>query len=143
MHSAQETSTAQGIRPRPLRHFAAPYLPPFRRSPAAYSPPVGQQQTYCPLPSSRVSYSSACALSAARAVRPLIVVHLYFAQTKQPASPVRLLMAQDTGAAIKGAVRVDYFWGYGDNAGQTAGKQNYTGYVWMLLPHGVMPSYRP
>lgn len=70
-----------------------------------------------------------------------------FVATSHPNTPQyglnRLLMAQDTGAAIKGAVRVDYFWGYGDNAGQTAGKQNYTGYVWMLLPHGVMPSYRP
>lgn len=55
----------------------------------------------------------------------------------------RLLMAQDTGAAIKGAVRVDYFWGYGDAAGQTAGKQKYTGYVWQLLPKGMLPQYRP
>lgn len=55
----------------------------------------------------------------------------------------RLIVAQDTGAAIKGAVRVDYFWGYGHAAGQTAGKQKYTGYVWQLLPHGVLPQYRP
>lgn len=55
----------------------------------------------------------------------------------------RLIMAQDTGTAIKGPVRVDYFWGYGDAAGQTAGKQKYTGYVWQLLPHGVLPQYRP
>ena len=55
----------------------------------------------------------------------------------------RLIMAQDTGSAIKGAVRVDYFWGYGDHAGQTAGKQNHVGYVWQLLPHGVIPNYRP
>jgi len=26
----------------------------------------------------------------------------------------RLIVAQDTGSAIKGAVRVDYFWGCGD-----------------------------
>ncbi|XXQ68892.1 murein transglycosylase A [Neisseriaceae bacterium B1] len=55
----------------------------------------------------------------------------------------RLIVAQDTGSAIKGPVRVDYFWGYGDAAGQTAGKQKYTGYVWQLLPHGVLPQYRP
>lgn len=55
----------------------------------------------------------------------------------------RLIMAQDTGSAIKGPVRVDYFWGYGDAAGQTAGKQKYTGYVWQLLPNGMLPQYRP
>lgn len=55
----------------------------------------------------------------------------------------RLIVAQDTGNAVKGAVRVDYFWGYGDEAGQTAGKQKYKGYVWQLLPHGVLPKYRP
>ncbi|RRD89668.1 murein transglycosylase A [Conchiformibius steedae] len=51
----------------------------------------------------------------------------------------RLIVAQDTGGAIKGAVRVDFFWGYGDAAGQTAGKMKYPGYVWQLLPNGVMP----
>ena len=55
----------------------------------------------------------------------------------------RLIVAQDTGSAIKGAVRVDYFWGYGDEAGQMAGRHNATGYVWQLLPHGVLPSYQP
>lgn len=55
----------------------------------------------------------------------------------------RLIMAQDTGSAIKGAVRVDYFWGYGDEAGNVAGKQKTTGYVWQLLPNGMAPEYRP
>ena len=55
----------------------------------------------------------------------------------------RLIMAQDTGSAIKGAVRVDYFWGYGDEAGRVAGKMKHTGYVWQLLPNGVSPQYRP
>ncbi len=51
----------------------------------------------------------------------------------------RLIMAQDTGSAIKGAVRVDYFWGYGYEAGQTAGKMKHQGLVWELLPNGVLP----
>ena len=55
----------------------------------------------------------------------------------------RLIMAQDTGSAIKGAVRVDYFWGYGDEAGNIAGKQKTNGYVWQLLPNGMAPEYRP
>lgn len=52
----------------------------------------------------------------------------------------RLIMAQDTGSAIKGAVRVDYFWGYGDAAGATAGKMKNAGQVWQLLPNGVLPN---
>lgn len=55
----------------------------------------------------------------------------------------RLIMAQDTGSAIKGAVRVDYFWGYGDEAGEVAGKMKTTGYVWQLLPNGMKPNYQP
>ena len=55
----------------------------------------------------------------------------------------RLIMAQDTGSAIKGAVRVDYFWGYGDEAGEVAGKMKTTGYVWQLLPNGMKPGYQP
>ncbi len=55
----------------------------------------------------------------------------------------RLLMAQDTGTAIRGGVRVDYFWGYGDEAGAVAGKMKHPGQVWMLLPNGYSPRYRP
>lgn len=51
----------------------------------------------------------------------------------------RLIMAQDTGSAINGAVRVDFFWGYGDDAGKVAGRMKQTGYVWVLLPNGVLP----
>ena len=51
----------------------------------------------------------------------------------------RLIMAQDTGSAINGAVRVDFFWGYGDEAGRVAGRMKQTGYVWLLLPNGVLP----
>ena len=70
-----------------------------------------------------------------------------FLATSHPANAnaglYRLIVAQDTGSAIKGAVRVDYFWGYGNEAGQMAGRHNTTGYVWQLLPHGVLPSYQP
>ena len=53
----------------------------------------------------------------------------------------RLMMAHDTGSAIVGAVRVDVFWGYGDTAGNHAGKMNEVGYLWNLLPNGMTPSY--
>jgi membrane-bound lytic murein transglycosylase A len=46
----------------------------------------------------------------------------------------RLVMAQDTGGAITGAVRVDYFWGSGDAAEQQAGRMKQPVRVWALWP---------
>lgn len=46
----------------------------------------------------------------------------------------RLVMAQDTGTAIKGGVRADYFWGFGDAAGEVAGRMKQRGRMWVLLP---------
>ncbi|MDR0717955.1 MAG: murein transglycosylase A [Azoarcus sp.] len=49
----------------------------------------------------------------------------------------RLVMAQDTGSAIKGAVRADFFWGFGPEAGAQAGKMRQQGRMWVLLPNAV------
>lgn len=46
----------------------------------------------------------------------------------------RLVMAQDTGSAITGAVRADYFWGWGDNAEQQAGRMKQPLRLWVLWP---------
>lgn len=46
----------------------------------------------------------------------------------------RLMMAQDTGGAIRGAVRADLFWGFGSEAGELAGKMKQKGRMWVLLP---------
>ena len=46
----------------------------------------------------------------------------------------RLMVAQDTGAAIKGGIRADYFWGYGEKAFMTAGHMNQSGRYYLLLP---------
>ena len=46
----------------------------------------------------------------------------------------RLMMAQDTGGAIKGGVRADFFWGAGNEAGKQAGGMKQTGKIWVLLP---------
>ena len=46
----------------------------------------------------------------------------------------RLMMAQDTGGAIKGGVRADFFWGAGDAAGKSAGSMKQQGKIWVLLP---------
>ena len=46
----------------------------------------------------------------------------------------RLVLAQDTGGAIRGAVRADYFWGFGDAAGAQAGRMRQSARMWVLLP---------
>lgn len=46
----------------------------------------------------------------------------------------RMMMAQDTGGAIKGAVRGDVFWGFGAEAEKMAGAMKATGRYWVLLP---------
>jgi membrane-bound lytic murein transglycosylase A len=46
----------------------------------------------------------------------------------------RLVMAQDTGSAIVGAVRADYFWGWGDGAEQQAGRMKQKLRMWALWP---------
>ena len=51
----------------------------------------------------------------------------------------RLVMAQDTGGAIAGGVRADFFWGFGDAAGSIAGRKRQAGRMWVLLPKGYVP----
>jgi len=46
----------------------------------------------------------------------------------------KLVMAQDTGKAIVGGVRADYYWGSGDAAGELAGRMKQNGKMWVLLP---------
>ncbi|MDR2165898.1 MAG: murein transglycosylase A [Zoogloeaceae bacterium] len=46
----------------------------------------------------------------------------------------RLTLAQDTGGAIRGGVRADFFWGFGKAAGEQAGRMKQTGRMWVLLP---------
>jgi membrane-bound lytic murein transglycosylase A len=46
----------------------------------------------------------------------------------------RLTMAQDTGSAITGAVRADYFWGWGATAEQQAGRMKQPLEMWVLWP---------
>lgn len=46
----------------------------------------------------------------------------------------KLVMAQDTGGAIRGPVRADFFWGFGAEAGDRAGRMKQQGALWVLLP---------
>lgn len=52
----------------------------------------------------------------------------------------RLMVAQDTGGAIRGPVRGDVFWGHGVEAEQRAGLMKSPGRYWLLLPKGVTPA---
>jgi membrane-bound lytic murein transglycosylase A len=48
-------------------------------------------------------------------------------------------MAQDTGGAIRGSVRADFFWGFGDEPGREAGRMRQDGRMWLLWPAGRTP----
>ena len=53
----------------------------------------------------------------------------------QDAAPLqRLVMAQDVGGAIRGAVRADFFFGFGLEAVENAGRMKQQGALWVLLP---------
>lgn len=55
-------------------------------------------------------------------------------ENSQEKSLQRLMIAQDTGGAIKGKVRGDVFWGGGSQAVYTAGKMKSRGQYWLLKP---------
>jgi len=52
----------------------------------------------------------------------------------------RLVVAQDSGGAIKGVVRGDLFWGFGADAEARAGRMRAEGAYYMLLPRRVAPA---
>ena len=49
----------------------------------------------------------------------------------------RLVHAQDTGGAIAGPIRADFFWGFGAQPGEMAGKMKQQGQIWLLWPKGL------
>jgi membrane-bound lytic murein transglycosylase A len=76
------------------------------------------------------------------AVDPLAVPlgTVLWLDTTEPltATPLRrLVIAQDTGSAIVGAVRIDYFWGDGDVAEQQAGRMKQALRLWALWPRSA------
>lgn len=48
----------------------------------------------------------------------------------------RLMLAQDTGGAIRGTIRADIFWGWGAEAEERAGRMRQQGRYYVLLPKG-------
>jgi membrane-bound lytic murein transglycosylase A len=134
-----ERASMQGIKdwarrnPRKVQEFlnANPSYVFFRELPRDLSGPIGALGV--PLTAER-----------SIAVDPRVVplgVPVYLATTYPNTSePLnRLVVAQDTGGAIAGAARVDFFWGFGDAAGSQAGKMRQSGRIWVLLPKGYTP----
>jgi membrane-bound lytic murein transglycosylase A len=71
-------------------------------------------------------------------------IPLYVAATRPDADPNRpdrafdrLLVAQDTGGAIRGAARGDVYWGFGKDAESIAGRMKANGRLFILLPKAV------
>jgi membrane-bound lytic murein transglycosylase A len=68
-----------------------------------------------------------------------------FVSTEAPAPDPRqpprsfacICIAQDTGGAIKGALRADIFWGFGSDAESIAGRMKSTGHLYVLLPNAL------
>jgi membrane-bound lytic murein transglycosylase A len=54
-----------------------------------------------------------------------------------PGTIQRLVIAQDTGGAIRGPVRGDLYVGSGDSAGREAGALNASGRYYLLVPNEV------
>lgn len=60
--------------------------------------------------------------------------------TTEPLSEVpleRLTVALDTGGAIRGPLRGDFYWGSGPDAGAMAGRMRQQGRLWLLWPRGM------
>ena len=70
----------------------------------------------------------------------------FFVETTAPALGGKwsgVLVAQDTGGAIKGPVRGDIYFGTGAAAGEGAGRMNAPGRMWALLPKAVAARLQP
>ena len=115
-------------------------------SPTSPTSPVSPFSPFSPIVPTGPRGAQGVPLSAGRsvAVDPQAVPYgtPLWLDTTEPlsATPLRrLVMAQDTGTAITGAVRVDYFWGTGDAAEQQAGRMKQPLRLWALWPRADGP----
>ena len=74
-----------------------------------------------------------------RFVPPGVPVHIATTWPLTDKPLQRLMMAQDTGGAIRGAVRADMFWGFGAEAGEQAGRMRQRLRLWVLWPKDQVP----
>lgn len=88
-------------------------------------------------PDVRGSHGTALTPGRSLAVDPAYVplgLPVYISTTVQNAPYRRIVLAQDTGSAIKGAGRGDIFFGYGEEAEHKAGAMNACGEMYLLIP---------
>ena len=134
-----ERASMQGIKdwarrnPQKVQEFlnANPSYVFFRELPRSLTGPIG---------SLGVALTAERSIAVDARVVPLGVPVYLATSWPNTAEPLnRLMVAQDTGGAIAGAVRVDFFWGFGDAAGSQAGRMRQAGRMWVLLPKGYTP----
>jgi peptidoglycan lytic transglycosylase A len=100
----------------------------FRELPASEGGPIGALG---------VSLTAAYSLAVDRRYLPLgapVFLATTYPHSDRPLE--RVMVSQDTGGAIHGALRADFFWGSGDAAGALAGQMRQTGRMWLLWPLG-------
>jgi membrane-bound lytic murein transglycosylase A len=96
-----------------------------------------------PVGSEGVALTPAASLAVDMRLHPLSAP-MFVVATRPDANPSRkehpfhqLLVAQDSGGAIKNAVRGDVFWGYGSDAASIAGRMKSSGQLYVLLPKAL------
>ena len=96
-----------------------------------------------PIGSEGVPLTAAASLAVDMKLHPL-GAPMFVTATRPDANPSlgahpfhRLMVAQDSGGAIKGAVRGDVFWGFGADAASIAGRMKSSGQLYVLLPKAL------
>ncbi|WP_308911068.1 murein transglycosylase A [Pseudokordiimonas caeni] len=103
--------------------------------------PVDQE----PLGAAGVPLTGGRSLAVDRSHLPLHAPVFLSASQPNPKAPSeslplnRLMVAQDTGGAIRGEIRGDVYWGFGEDATTIAGHMAAKGRFWLLLPNGIGP----
>jgi membrane-bound lytic murein transglycosylase A len=98
-----------------------------------------------PLGAQRVALTAGRSLAVDRAFVALgVPLWIDVRQRFPPRDTIRrLVVAQDTGGAIRGPVRGDLFWGHGAAAASGAGAMNARGRYWVLLPRALAARLNP
>ena len=94
-----------------------------------------------PIGAQGVPLTAGRSLAVDRKYIPLgVPVWLNTSQPGKSEKPLRrLVLAQDTGSAIRGPVRGDLFFGFGNDAGLGAGRMRENGTYYLLLPRQDAP----
>ena len=115
----------------------------FRELPAPPPAPPGEPEAGPP-GSLGVPLTALRSLAVDRSVVPLgTLVWLDSVHPVDGRPMQRAMAAQDTGGAITGSIRADFFWGFGPDAERAAGEMRHRGRMWMLWPRGEVPPTVP